>query len=459
MQKILFVCFLAVTIAVGCNPDKEAQNVVDSEPKDLFQGGETTVDDASSYAFGTPSPNLTAEEIKRHMDGDLAFDREFVTAPADLNSGLGPVYNEFSCVNCHIRDGRGAPLTATGELKSMLIRLSIPEKDAEGNELPIPGFGYQLQTKSVYGKTAEAKVKVQYLPRFITYSDGKSIEIQQPVYQITDSYIPLPNGYLYSPRMPRPVFGLGLLEAVDDQQLLALADEGDLDGDGISGRPNYVWDETSKSIKLGRFGWKAGQPSVRQQSAKAYQEDMGITSPLFPSEASHGQLNGDSQEDDPEIDKKALDDTEFYVQTLGVPKRRNYNNESVKRGAEIFVAAKCDKCHTPKLTTGNSHSVKGLNSQTIYPYTDLLLHDMGDELADNRSEGKANGREWRTPPLWGIGLTEIVNRHTSLLHDGRARSLEEAILWHGGESEKSRDYFKSLGESDRKALIAFLKSL
>jgi CxxC motif-containing protein (DUF1111 family) len=219
-----------------------------------------------------------------------------------------------------------------------------------------------------------------------------------------------------------------------------------------------VWDEVKQQVSIGRFGWKAGNPTLLQQTAGAYKEDMGVTNPLFPVENCFGQDQCDSLTDDPEINMALLKTTAFYTQSLGVPGRRNSDDPAVKRGKELFSTLNCSGCHHPSFNTGE-HEYTFLQNQLIFPYTDLLLHDMGAGLADHRPEFMANGQEWRTAPLWGIGLTHVVGAHSRFLHDGRARSIEEAILWHGGEAQPSQSDFKALPEKDRNALIAFLESL
>ena len=267
---------------------------------------------------------------------------------------------------------------------------------------------------------------------------------------------------MISPRVAPATIGMGLLEAIPEERIMALADPDDADADGISGRPNFVWSVRERKLSLGRFGWKANQPSVEQQAAGAFLGDIGITSSLFPEEncppaqaACTGAPNGGS----PEIPDTRLEKVTIYTQTLAVPAMRNVEDPEVQQGARLFVQSQCSMCHTPRHETGQGHPLEPLRGQTIYPYTDLLLHDMGDGLADNRPDGLANGSEWRTPPLWGIGLVQTVNGHTMFLHDGRARNLEEAILWHGGEAKASRDEFMGLTTKERNALIKFLESL
>jgi CxxC motif-containing protein (DUF1111 family) len=240
---------------------------------------------------------------------------------------------------------------------------------------------------------------------------------------------------------------LGLLEALPPEAILALADPQDKDGDDVSGRPNWVWDKSSGTVQLGRFGRKANQPNLLQQVAGAYFDDMGVTNPLFPEADSSLDING-----------ATLRATVFYTQTLAVPVRANVGDPQVVRGEALFEQARCSTCHVPTLKTGD-YPVTALRHQTIHPYTDLLLHDMGLGLSDGRSDFEASGREWRTPPLWGLGLTEKVLGAATYLHDGRARTVEEAILWHGGEAEASKEAFRKIPAEDRQALVRFLFSL
>ena len=295
------------------------------------------------------------------------------------------------------------------------------------------------------------------------FPDGTSYSLRRPTYSILDpAFGPLDPDVMVSPRVAPVTFGMGLLEAVPEERILALADPEDLDGDGISGRPNMIWDDERQTRVLGRFGWKASQTTVEGQTAGAFHGDIGITSRLFPAEncpavqvACRQAPNGGA----PEVPDERLAKITFYVQTLAVPAMRNSESPEVRHGARLFVEAGCAACHTPRHVTDESYHVRPLRGQVIFPYTDLLLHDMGEGLADNRPDGQATGREWRTPPLWGIGLVETVNGHTMFLHDGRARSIEEAIIWHGGEARRSRDLFMDMTQEERKALMEFLRSL
>ena len=462
-QSLLYLILWVSILLSAC--DSESPVVVESTlvfSTSEFSGGETTVFDASSHAFSIPAPNLSTTAFEKHLEGDVEFEAVFVTAPAVVNPGLGPIYNNISCINCHSRDGRGRPPGDNEGLVSLLFRLSLPKTEGvmDGKPpMPVPGFGTQLNNRAIVNASPEGKVKIDYTEQTLTTADGTRVHLRYPNYTVTDTYQPLPEDIEVSPRVAPAVFGLGLLEAISEETILAYADEADANGDGISGKPNYVWDVVKQRYTLGRFGWKANQPTLLQQVAAAYNDDMGITTSLFLTENSAGQPQLTKHSAIPEVSDEILDVVTFYVQTLAVPARRNVDNPQVKQGEQLFAKAQCASCHVPTLRTGVLAGVPSVSSQTIHPYTDMLLHDMGPELADNRPDFYASGSEWRTPPLWGIGLVKRVNGHTNFLHDGRARDLMEAILWHGGEAEASRQTVEQMSKVERDALIAFLESL
>ena len=339
------------------------------------------------------------------------------------------------------------------------MRASIFGQDEHGGPNPVPGFGVQIQNQAVFGFLPEARYQAAFIEKTETLADGTVIVLQKPVISLVNPYTNLPGGLMLSPRIATPVFGLGLLEAIAEQDILANQDINDANGDGISGKANYVWDPYLEQTVLGRFGWKANTGTLLVQCTAAYVEDMGITNYVFPNETGHNQSNGqDGHDDDPEIPQAIVDQVVLYCKTLAVPGARNINSKSVKEGARLFESLECSKCHIPKQVTGPS-SISALAYQTIYPYSDMLLHDMGDDLADDRPDFLATGREWKTRPLWGIGLTGLVNGHTTFLHDGRAKNLTEAILWHGGEAQKAKEKFKQLSAAKRNALLESLNSL
>jgi CxxC motif-containing protein (DUF1111 family) len=439
---------------------RKAEVLADDDLNEWLSGGIQTIFDESAGAFSAIFPSISSSNEKIHELGDAAFEATFVSAPAPVNPGLGPVFNNVSCASCHIADGRGrAPINASELLTSMLIRVSLPGADAHGGPLAVPGFGAQLQQRAIVGMMPEANVNVSYLEQTHSFSDGDTFNLRTPSYQLSAPYIPLPGNVLVSPRVAPPVFGLGLLEAISENDIVALADVNDLNGDGISGKPNYVWNVLEQKKSLGRFGWKANNPTVLQQTAGAYSEDMGITSYLFPRESSFGQSQFDNRNDEVEVPDTLLRAVSFYIQTLAVPGRRDADAPNVKMGKNLFKQAQCGSCHIPQMQTEVNVAFPEVSNQIIFPYTDLLLHDMGENLADHRPDFLADGNEWRTPPLWGIGLTNKVNGHNNYLHDGRARSLLEAIMWHGGEAENSKLIFNQFTKTEREALIKFLESL
>ena len=463
LYSLVYLTLLVSILLTAC--DSESPVTVESTPvfsTSEFSGGETTVFDASSHAFSIPAPNLSTAALQKHLEGDVEFEAVFVTAPAVVNPGLGPIYNNVSCINCHARDGRGRPPRSDEGLVSLLFRLSLPK--AEGSvdgkpPIPVPGFGTQLNNRSIVETNPEGKVKIDYTEQTLTTADGTRVHLRHPNYTFTETYQPIPENVEVSPRVAPAVFGLGLLEAIPEKVILAYADEADINRDGISGKPNFVWDVVAQRYAIGRFGWKANQPTLRQQVAAAYNDDMGITTSLFLTENSAGQPQHTEHGTTPEVSDEILDVVTFYVRTLAVPARRDVDNPQVKQGEQLFAQAQCANCHIPTLRTGVLTGVPSVSNQTIHPYTDMLLHDMGPGLADNRPDFHASGSEWRTPPLWGIGLIRRVNGHTNFLHDGRARNLMEAILWHGGEAEASRQVVEQMAKTERDALIAFLKSL
>ena len=309
----------------------------------------------------------------------------------------------------------------------------------------------------------EGRIVIDYVEMPGVYPDGTPFSLRQPVYRIEGlAFGALHPDVMISPRVAPATIGMGLLEAIPETNILALSDPDDANSDGVSGRSNYVQDIKTGQLALGRFGWKANQPTVEQQAASAFLGDIGITSSYFPNENCPTGQEACRQAPDggtPEVPDERLEKVTIYIQTVAVPAMRDVDDEQVQQGARLFVRTQCAACHTPRHKTADTHPLEPLRNQVIFPYTDLLLHDMGDGLADHRPDGQASGTEWRTPPLWGIGLVETVNGHTMFLHDGRARGLEEAILWHGGEAEESRQQFMALTEDERNALIRFLGSI
>ena len=442
-------------------------DIASVDPGEELPGGDTTNTLLlGSNAFATPAENISDENETLFFSGNSFFNQSWVQAPASTESrdGLGPLFNARSCAACHFKDGRGAPpLEPDESFLGILLRLSIDGQGPNGEPVPEPNYGGQLQPFSIAGVPAEGNPTVEYTEMPGEHDDGEAYVLLSPTYTISDlAYGPMSSEVLISPRVAPAVIGLGLLEAIDEDRLQQLADPDDADGDGISGRINMVWDVAKETPVIGRFGWKAEQPTVRQQSAGAFLGDMGITSELFPAQnCSSAQIDCEAaiSGGDPEIPDNLLDRVETYGRLLAVPIRTSHDDEVVLRGKLLFGQIGCASCHVPTHQTGTDSDLPEVRDQTIWPYTDLLLHDMGPDLADDRPSFGANGREWRTPPLWGLRLYETVNGHDRLLHDGRARGVAEAILWHGGEGEASRDEFRALPADDREALVEFVESL
>jgi CxxC motif-containing protein (DUF1111 family) len=427
-------------------------------------GGDTTVFDRTANAFSLSARNMSFDRRQRFVVGNSFFNKNWVIAPSSTTSrdGLGPTFNARSCSTCHFKDGRGRPPEAGEEFIGILLRLSVPGADPHGGPLGAGPYGDQLQTQANADVPVEGVPRVEYSEQPGMFADGEPYSLRVPTYTFDAlAHGPLPPDLLVSPRVAPAMIGLGLLAAIPEADLLARADPEDADGDGISGKPNYVWDVAAGAPALGRFGWKANQPNVRQQTAGAFLGDMGITSSLFPDQnCPSGQADCAAAPtgEGLEIDDDLLADVTLYASTLAVPARRDVDAPEVLRGKQLFSAIGCADCHTPRHVTGPSDDPE-VADQIIFPFTDLLLHDMGEALADGRPDFAATGSEWRTPPLWGLGLVETVNGHTTFLHDGRARSLLEAALWHGGEAEAARDELLALPADDRAALVAFLESL
>lgn len=457
---VLSVIFFSFGFMVSsCRKDDSLQ----AEQGEEYSGGAATVFDQSQNAFGQQVAGLSYDEGLHFFAGNSFFKQNWVTAPASTTArdGLGPLFQARSCSSCHALDGRGQPPLIPGkESIGLLLRISMPGADAHGGPLPDPTYGDQLQDNSISSVQPEGKFDITYSFINGTYKDGTAYTLRKPVYTIHSLSYGSMQANLVSPRVGQQIIGMGLLEAISEQTIVALADEADANGDGISGKANYVWDAQHQTMALGRFGWKANQPSVFQQTCGALAGDLGITTHLFDQENCGGIANCGSIPNggSPEIEDDLLNKMVLYTKVLAVPARRDWNDQDVLYGKALFTNIGCASCHTPKLQTGTSN-ISSHNNQTIRPYTDMLLHDMGDELADGRPDYLANGNEWRTPPLWGIGLLQTVNGHTFLLHDGRANNIEEAILWHDGEAEKAKNAFKNLSKEDRDKLIRFLNTL
>lgn len=468
ISTVLTIVLLAACVP-GCRKDASLDGAGGTpegyEPGEELGGGTTTTSDLGENAFNHAAANLSDEENSRFVVGNSFFRQNWVTAPASTEGrdGLGPLFNSQSCSGCHLRDGRGQPSQDPMAVTGFLFRLSVPGTNEHGGPLPHPTYGAQFQPHGILGVPGEGSFSITSESITGAFADGTPYELMRPVYAFHDNpYGPLDDA-LTSPRVAPQMSGMGLLQAIREADILANTN---ITADGISGRVNRVHDVAQNTTVLGRFGWKANEPTVRQQIASAFNGDIGITSSLFPQDhctpaqpACLTALNGNSDGDPFELKPNTFGMVAFYAATLSVPVRRNAQDPTVLEGKAIFNRIGCAHCHRPKYVTGSSDVSPALSGQTIRPYTDLLLHDMGPDLADGRPDFLADGQEWRTPPLWGIGLFQSASGHTRYLHDGRARDLNEAVLWHGGEAAPAQQRYLQLTATERQALITFLNSL
>jgi CxxC motif-containing protein (DUF1111 family) len=491
---LLFLLAAAVSVAGAARDDLSPDDAVRvravtrpatefSKPEtfERMQGGAATtpkVGDAN--ALSQPSANLTFADRERFSLGNGIFRKDWVTAPSSTQAsdGLGPLFNSRNCQACHIKDGRGhAPVAPGADAVSYLVRLSVPPDAAQAGDIAAgripavadPVYGLQLQDRAAAGLAAEGRVRIDYQDVSVSLAGGATVTLRKPRLSIEDlGFGPLAPQLMLSGRIAPAMAGMGLLEAIHDVDIMEHADPDDADHDGISGRPNLVPDGRG-GLVIGRFGWKAIQPTVERQTAHAFAGDMGLSTPLLPDSAGdcteaqaacRAMPNGVQQRlGDVEVPRDVLDLVVFYSQNLAPPVRRGVDRPDVLAGKAGFYRAGCPACHVPKYVTRRDAAHPAQRFQLIWPYSDLLLHDMGAGLADGRGEGLADGSEWRTPPLWGIGMAGKVSAEAGYLHDGRARTLEEAILWHGGEAQAARDAYASMDKAARDALVTFLESL
>ncbi len=468
------------------------QQLASFDPQEIKQGGDTGLSISSAESYSKPSSNLPASRKGNFFIGNAFFKQPWVIAPASTDSrdGLGALFNVAACQSCHIKDGRGhAPLNAEDDADSLLIRLAMPATTDEQRQqlqnsliekVAHPMYGGQLQDRGIQGVPAEARISVQWTDKSVTFADGHVETLRAPTFTLTKpGYGAFDDALMVSPRVALPMIGLGLLEQIPDDAIKnqAMKTNGD-----ISGKFNWVMDPQTGKHALGRFGWKAGQTKLITQNQSAFNEDMGLTSNIRPHEscmpmqtacmnAATGADEQGNGKPPVEVNDEVAKFVEFYTRNLAVPHRRNADDQLVLAGKKRFYDMGCQSCHTPRYelpTTDDDHLEQ--HGQVIYPYTDLLLHDMGDDLADRTIAGKlppktaqveflANSYEWRTPALWGIGLAQTVDPQATFLHDGRARTLMEAVLWHGGEAQKQQESVLKLDKQGRAELNAFLKSL
>ena len=472
------------------------QQLASFDPQEVKQGGDTGISISSAESYSKPSSNLTASRKGHFFIGNAFFRQPWVIAPASTDSrdGLGALFNVAACQSCHVKDGRGhAPMTSDDDADSLLIRLAMPATTDEQRQqlqnsliekVVHPMYGGQLQDRGIQGVPAEARIAVQWTDKPVTFADGHVETLRAPTFNLTKpGYGAFDDDLMVSPRVALPMIGLGLLEQIPDEAIKkqAVDNKNSTNGD-ISGKFNWVMDPQTGKHALGRFGWKAGQTKLITQNQSAFNEDMGLTSNIRPHEScmptqtacmnattgADEQGNGKSPV---EVNDEVAKFVEFYTRNLAVPHRRDADDTLVLAGKKRFYDIGCQSCHTPRYQlskTDDDHLEQ--HGQVIYPYTDLLLHDMGNDLADRTIAGKlpskdvqveflANSYEWRTPALWGIGLAQTVDPQATFLHDGRARTLMEAVLWHGGEAQKQQQKVLKLDKQGRSELNAFLQSL
>ena len=470
------------------------QQLASFDPQEIKQGGDSGISITSAESYSKPSSNLTALRKGSFFIGNAFFQQPWVIAPASTDSrdGLGALFNVAACQSCHVKDGRGhAPMSSKDDADSLLIRLSMPAttdeqrqqlQDSLIEKVVHPMYGGQLQDRGIQGVPAEARIAVQWTDKPVTFADGYVETLRAPRFELTKpGYGVFDHEMMVSPRVALPMIGLGLLEQIPDDDIKKQAINNSSTSD-ISGKFNWVMDPQTGKHALGRFGWKAGQTKLITQNQSAFNEDMGLTSNIRPHESCMPSqtacINATTGADEQgngkppiEVNDEIAKFVEFYTRNLAVPHRRNADDKLVLAGKKRFYDMGCQSCHTPRYQlpkTDDDHLEQ--HGQVIYPYTDLLLHDMGDALADRTIAGKlpakdaqveflANSYEWRTPALWGIGLAQTVDPQATFLHDGRARTLMEAVLWHGGEAERQRQKVLKLDKQGRAELNAFLKSL
>ncbi len=437
-----------------------------AERSEALSGGAGTVDKIGKNAFSHHFKNLSFEERQDFLIGNAFFRKVWIASPSSTTSsdGLGPLYNARACQSCHIKDGRGhlpkdeKPLSAVlkvGNYKNI-------------NLIPHKTYGKQFQFFAIPGLSSESALSINFMANKYINAMGSRLALKYPNYQLSSlKYGNLDNDTSLSLRISPQVIGVGLLEAIEESDILAKQDIYDKDNDGISGIARIVYD--NKGIeKIGRFGIRASTPDLFVQTGTAFMHDMGLSNSVGSNAFGDCTKNQDECYKFPtgvnekslhEVDDEVMNKIVFYLSSLSPPKRRNVSDKDVLLGKKIFYESKCTSCHTPKYVTSKNAKHNFLKYQLIWPYTDLLLHDMGDELADKDMNGNITNKEWKTPPLWGLGYAKEVNARATYLHDGRAKTVLEAVLWHSGEAKSSLKYLLDNHKNNLDKLEKFLKSL
>lgn len=499
-MKVVFVIASIISITACDLTESPTQNHLQrSAPPfteaENYPGGQATVAFQAQPSLQLPAANL-ADELKANFHAGKALaNQPWVKAPTVTfaRDGLGPVYNARTCLMCHVKGGKGfVPENNKTPIRGTLVRLSkkidpqnltiYSELIKQKGVIPHPMYGDQIQGQSVslahqlrhsqkpgtikHDVPPEAYVHINWVEKTFIYPDQHHVSLRKPELDFKYlGYGPLEDDTEFSLRVAPTIQGMGLLSLIAEQDLMDLADENDNNKDGISGRVNQVWDIKKQTTAVGRFGLKSNKPSLAIVVGGAFTHDMGITNALAPNQPCTDlqtaclKIPHGNDEQGVELPDHLLELVINFNRDLAPVKRRNSQDPSVMAGRESFYQAGCNQCHTPRFVTQKSDTAPHLSEQVIWPYSDLLLHDMGPELADGRPDYLATGSEWRTAPLWGVGLLHRVNGSKVFLHDGRAQSIEEAILWHGGEASQAKNYFVQLKKSDRDDLINFVNSL
>lgn len=489
-ESAKYLMLLFAVFASGCSENKAPA----FQQSELSPGGTMTVKRLQRQSYIHPGAAVKGMQKLNFWTGFSFFRDPWVASPSSTKSrdGLGPLFNTRSCISCHDAGSRG-PMAKVGESmpSSLVIKLGLRDKSNDINyqetdltkslTLVDPNYGDQIQPRGIlfrhpklaHAPKGEALLKLSYQTIDGLYADGSSYQLSQPKYQLTKmAYGDLADHIGLTPRFAPNIFGAGLLDAIHVDDLLAQEDVDDNNQDGISAKYNRVMNIATGTLDIGRFSLKAKHPTLAQQIAAAFRNDIGITSRLFPTESCTEQQiicqqtarlgessNEHSHQAAFEISDKLFNLVVSFNQLLGVPPARNLTTEKVSKGREHFYQLGCQQCHTPSYRTDKNYPVEVLADQLIWPYSDLALHDMGEMLADNVKEDDANGQEWRTPPLWGIGLQKSTTKQQRFLHDGRANSISEAILWHGGEAAVAQKKFTQLTANQRQELVEFVRAI
>jgi CxxC motif-containing protein (DUF1111 family) len=447
MRKALFILALFVSASFG-----------NSEFMYEKLGGKASVKAVGKSAFSKSKPNLNMDEEDLFILGKSFFKVPWVEAPAATTArdGLGPLFSANTCMTCHPKNGAGVAIKKNGTLnRTLLLRFSHKNiYDKTIGFKPDSTYGSQLSLNGNKDVPFEGEAVVSYTLIKGYYPDKTPYSLRKPTYKIEKlNYGALDSETIFAPRIGSALIGLGRLELISDEDILKHQDINDTDKDGISGKANLVYSPILNKTVIGKFTWKASASSVKVQSAAAASNDMSLTNPLFPREnctkKQEACLKAPKGRFEFDLPQKRLDAISFYSSNLAVPNQREPKKHI--EGAKLFKTLNCVSCHVD--------SYKTKEGDTIHPFSDLLLHDMGKDLADGRVEFLANGNEWRTAPLWGLGLRKTVSGEANYLHDGRALSVEEAILWHGGEALKSKEDFMKLEKDKRVKLLEFLDSI